>query len=159
MEIGQPIPNLLLPTTNSGTLTLADLKGKNVILYFYPKDCTSGCTQQARDFRDQHAEFQRLNTVILGISRDKVSLHQKFIKQENLPFELVPDTEKELCELFQVIKPKTMYGKPVTGIERSTFLIDQQGILRQVWRKVKVNNHAAEVLAAVKALSQKDEHG
>lgn len=153
MEIGKPVSNLSLPTTNSGEFTLTDLKGKKIVLYFYPKDCTSGCTRQAQDFRDLYPEFARLNTVILGVSRDKISLHQKFIRQENLPFELVPDTEQKLCDLFQVIKPKTMYGKLVTGIERSTFLIDEEGILRQEWRKVKVPNHVAEVLAAVRALS------
>lgn len=152
MKIGEPVPELILPTTNGASIALSDLKGKNVVIYFYPKDCTPGCTQQARDFRDQYAAFQKLNTVIFGVSRDKISLHQKFMQQENLPFELVPDTEQTLCDLFQVIKSKIMYGKTVTGIERSTFLIDSQGILRKEWRKVKVPNHINEVLAATQEL-------
>lgn len=153
MEIGKPLPNLELTTTNSGEFTLADFKGKKVVLFFYPKDCTSGCTLEVQDFRDHYPAFQQLNTVILGISRDKASLHQRFIQQQNLPFELIPDTEQKLCNLFQVVKPKMMYGKMVTGIERSTFLIDEQGILRQEWRKVKVPNHVVEVLTAVTALT------
>lgn len=153
MEIGKPIPDIVVPTTHSGELSFASLKGKNIVLYFYPKDCTSGCTRQAQDFRDYYQDFVKLNTVIIGVSRDKASLHQRFIDNEQLPFELIPDPEQKLCALFDVIKPKNMYGKMVTGIERSTFLFDKKGILRKEWRKVKVPNHVNDVLAAITALS------
>ncbi|CAM4456950.1 MAG: Putative peroxiredoxin bcp [Legionellaceae bacterium] len=153
MEIGKPLPNLILPTTFQGDLHLADFKNKKLILFFYPKDCTSGCTREAQDFRDHYSQFQQFNTVIFGISKDNINAHKKFISKENLPFDLIADTEKKLCEYFQVIKSKNMYGKTVLGIERSTFLIDEQGILRKEWRKVKVAGHVAEVLGVVKTLN------
>lgn len=148
--IDQPIPDFSLPTTSNKTIKFSDLKGKNIVLYFYPKDCTPGCTRESQDFRDQIKEFDKLNTVIFGVSRDNLKLHEKFKQQENLPFELISDANEELCQAYKVINPKTMYGKLLHGIERSTFLIDAKGVLRKEWRKVKVEGHVAEVLAALK---------
>lgn len=150
--VGKPIPDFSLPATSNKTIKLSQLKGKNIILYFYPKDRTSGCTLEGQNFRDCYLQFKKLDTEILGISRDNLKLHEKFKSEQNFPFELISDTEEKLCQLFDVIKDKTMYGKKVRGIERSTFLIDKKGILRQEWRKVKVDGHVDEVLQAVKSL-------
>ena len=151
-KLNKPAPKFTLPSTDGGKVTLSKLKGKNVVLYFYPKDCTSGCTLEGQDFRDQHRKFKSRNTVILGLSRDKMSLHEKFKGQHKFPFELLSDEEEEVCKLYDVIKLKNMYGKKVRGIERSTFLIDKAGVLRQEWRKVKVKGHVDNVLEAVKSL-------
>lgn len=134
-----------------GDFNFADLKGKKVIIYFYPKDNTPGCTCEGEDFRDAHKKFLKENTVIVGVSRDSVKSHEKFQSQFEFPFTLLSDSEEALCNAFGVIKDKTMYGKPVRGIERSTFLYDEKGKLAKEWRKVKVEGHVAEVLAAVKA--------
>jgi peroxiredoxin Q/BCP len=152
VAVGKPAPSLRLPATNGHTIDLAELKGQPVVLYFYPKDSTPGCTIEGRDFRDRHAEFTRLQAIVLGISRDSLKSHERFRSKENFPFDLLSDAEEKACQLFDVIKPKNMYGKMVRGIERSTFLIDRQGILRREWRKVKIEGHADEVLAAVKVL-------
>ena len=152
IAIGKPVPDFALPATSATTVKLSQLKDKNVVLYFYPKDCTSGCTLQGQNFRDQYTKFKKLDTEIFGISRDTLKLHEKFKGEQNFPFELISDNEEKLCQLFDVIKDKTMYGKKVRGIERSTFLIDKEGILRQAWRKVKVDGHVDEVLQAVKNL-------
>lgn len=155
---GKKVPDFRLPATGGPTgdqvIRLADLKGSNVVLYFYPKDSTPGCTLEGQDFRDQHAKFKRLNTVILGLSRDSLAAHAKFKDKQNFPFELLSDADEKVCRLFDVIKEKNMYGKKVMGIERSTFLIDAAGVLRAEWRKVKVPGHVDEVLAAVKALGK-----
>jgi peroxiredoxin Q/BCP len=126
--------------------------GRKVVLYFYPKDATPGCTTEAMQFRDKHAEFVRAGAVVLGVSRDNMASHDRFKKNLELPFELVADTEEKLCHMFGVVKNKIMYGKKVKGIERSTFLIDAQGVLRQEWRGIKVAGHVDEVLDAVKSM-------
>jgi thioredoxin-dependent peroxiredoxin len=152
ITVGKPVPDLELPATSEQSLKLSDFKGQNLVLYFYPKDNTPGCTKEGQDFRDFYPEFKRLNTAIVGISRDSLKSHENFKAAQNLPFDLLSDQAEQACRLFDVIKPKKMFGKDVVGIERSTFLIDKEGVLRQEWRKVKVEGHAAEVLKAVKAL-------
>ena len=152
VSVGKKVTNFKQAATSDTTVSLKDLKGKNVVLYFYPKDSTPGCTQEGQDFRDNYKKFQTLNTEIFGISRDKLSSHERFKEKQDFPFELISDEDESLCQLFDVIKEKNMYGKKVMGIERSTFLIDAQGKLHQEWRKVKVKEHVAEVLEAVAAL-------
>ena len=152
IKIGKKIPDFKLPATGDQTIKLSDLKGKKVVLYFYPKDSTPGCTIEGQNFRDNIKKFKSKNTVILGVSRDTVKSHEKFKEAQCFPFELLSDTDEKLCALFDVIKEKNMYGKKVMGIERSTFLIDEEGVLRQEWRKVKIEGHSDEVLNAVKAL-------
>ncbi|UYZ84852.1 peroxiredoxin [Entomomonas sp. E2T0] len=139
-------------TGEPNTIKLADFKGKNVVIYFYPKDNTPGCTTEGQNFRDLYAEFQKANTVIFGVSRESIKSHENFKAKQEFPFELISDPEEELCKLFDVIKLKKLYGKEYMGIDRSTFLIDKEGILRQEWRKVKVDGHAEEVLKAAQAL-------
>ena len=151
-SIGKKAPAFSLPATGDQTIALKDLKGKNLVLYFYPKDSTPGCTTEGQDFRDRYKAFQKLNTEILGVSRDSLKRHENFKAKQAFPFELLSDEEEVLCKLFDVIKEKKLYGKTHMGIERSTFLIDAKGVLRQEWRKVKVNGHAEEVLEAVKQL-------
>lgn len=150
--VGKKVPDFNLPATGEKSVKLSDLKGKKVVLYFYPKDSTPGCTIEGQNFRDSIKKFKAKNTVILGASRDTVTSHEKFKKKECFPFDLLSDIDEKLCKLFDVIKEKNMYGKKVMGIERSTFLIDEEGILRQEWRKVKIEGHAEEVLNAVKNL-------
>lgn len=150
--VGKKVPAFSAPSSDGTTLKSSALKGSNVVLYFYPKDATPGCTLEGQDFRDQHAAFRRLNTVILGVSRDSLASHEKFRTRQCFPFDLLSDEDETLCRLFDVIKEKNMYGKRVMGIERSTFLIDAAGVLRREWRKVKVDGHVKEVLEAVKAL-------
>jgi peroxiredoxin Q/BCP len=151
-QIGRVAPNFKLPATGDKTLELKSLRGKKVVLYFYPKDNTPGCTNESKDFAAQHAKFKRAGAVILGVSRDSVASHDKFRAKFDFPFDLVSDAEEEACRAYDVIKEKNMYGRKVMGVERSTFLIDEQGKLRQEWRKVKVKGHVDEVLDAVKAL-------
>ena len=152
VSIGKPVPDFELPATGAKSIKLSGLKGKNVVLYFYPKDSTPGCTMEGRDFRDNDARFKKANTVVFGVSRDSVNSHENFKGKECFPFDLLSDEEEKLCKQFDVIKEKTMYGKPVLGIERSTFLIDAQGVLQKEWRGVKVDGHVAEVLDAVRIL-------
>ncbi len=152
IQVGKAVPSFKLPATSGTDISLASLKGKTVVLYFYPKDDTPGCTTESCDFRDRHAELRKLGVTVLGVSRDSLASHEKFRAKHQLPFELLADTEEKLCRLFDVIKEKNMYGKNVLGIERSTFLIDKQGKLLQEWRKVKVDGHIEAVLAAVMAL-------
>jgi peroxiredoxin Q/BCP len=152
VKIGKKVPNFDLPATGEQNIKLGDLKGKKVVIYFYPKDSTPGCTTEGQDFRDNYNKFKRANTVVLGVSRDSIKSHENFKAKQAFPFELLSDKEETLCQLFDVIKEKNMYGKKVMGIERSTFLLDEKGILRQEWRKVKVAGHVDEVLAAAKAL-------
>lgn len=152
IKIDQPVPNFENPATGDQTISLSGLKGKKVVLYFYPRDSTPGCTREGQDFRDMHDQFVALNTVILGVSRDSIKSHENFKTKQELPFDLLSDKEETLCGIFDVIKEKNMYGKKVMGIVRSTFLIDEEGVLRKEWIKVKVPNHVAEVLEAVKQL-------
>jgi peroxiredoxin Q/BCP len=151
-ELGKVIPSLKLAATGDKTIDLKTLRGKNVVLYFYPKDSTPGCTTEGTDFAAGHDKFKRLQTVILGVSRDSVASHEKFKAKYNFPFDLLSDADEQACSLFDVIKEKNMYGRKVMGIERSTFLIDAAGKLRREWRKVKVAGHVDEVLAAVREL-------
>ena len=146
--VGKKIHSFSVTTTAAAKLTNKHLAGTPYVLYFYPKDDTPGCTLEGKDFRDQHAKFKRLKVRILGVSRDTLSSHAKFQNKYELPFELVADADETLCRLFDVMKDKNMYGKKVRGIERSTFLVDAAGVLRREWRKVKVDGHVAEVLAA-----------
>jgi peroxiredoxin Q/BCP len=150
--VGKKIAAFTVATTSSPKLTSKDLAGRPYVLYFYPKDDTPGCTLEGQDFRDRHADFAKLNVRILGVSRDTLASHATFQGKYGLPFDLVSDPDEELCKQFDVIKEKNMYGKKVLGIERSTFLVDATGVLRREWRKVKVNGHVAEVLAAATEL-------
>jgi peroxiredoxin Q/BCP len=150
--VGKKIPAFSVATTSSPKLSSKDLLGKPYVLYFYPKDDTPGCTLESQNFRDLHAAFGKLGVRVLGVSRDSLASHAKFQGKYSLPFELASDPEEKLCNQFDVIKDKNMYGKKVRGIERSTFLVDADGVLRKEWRKVKVDGHAAEVLAAAKDL-------
>jgi len=152
IELGNAVPNFTFTATNGITKSLNEFHGKNLVLYFYPKDHTPGCTMESKHFRDFYAEFEKANTVILGISRDSLVSHERFKSKHCLPFELISDETSEICKLFDVLKHKSMFGKKYMGIERSTFLIDKEGILQKNWRKVSVMGHIKEVLAAVKAL-------
>jgi thioredoxin-dependent peroxiredoxin len=152
VAVGKKIPSFSVATTAASKLTSKELLGAPYVLYFYPKDDTPGCTLEGKDFRDQHAKFKRLGVLVLGVSRDSPASHAKFQAKYDLPFDLISDADEKLCRAFDVIKEKNMYGRKVMGIERSTFLVDATGVLRQEWRKVKVNGHVAEVLAAAKAL-------
>ncbi len=151
IDIGKKAPRFTLEGTD-GSWSLSDGTGSAVVIYFYPRDNTPGCTQEGEDFAAAYPQFKRAKTLIFGISADSVGSHGKFKEKMGFPFELLSDPEKEVCKLYGVIQEKSMYGKKFLGIERSTFLIDGKGVLRQEWRKVKVNGHAAAVLAAVKAL-------
>lgn len=151
VEVGKPVPSFTAES-HQGPLSLEDFAGQRLVLYFYPKDSTPGCTTQAQGFRDLIDEFAQLNTKIVGVSRDSVKSHENFSTKQELPFALISDKEEALCELFGVMKMKNMYGKQVRGIERSTFLIDEQGVLVQEWRGLKVPGHVQTVLDAVKAL-------
>ncbi|MES9962108.1 MAG: peroxiredoxin [Candidatus Sedimenticola sp. 20ELBAFRAG] len=152
--IGKKVPDLELKITGDKTVRLSDYRGKILVLYFYPKASTPGCTTEGRDFSAAIAKFRRQSSVILGASRDSLKAQENFKSKQEFPFDLVSDPDESLCNLFDVIKMKNMYGKKVRGIERSTFLIDAEGVLRQEWRKVKVKEHVDEVLDAVKALKK-----
>lgn len=147
IKVGEVAPNFTLLGSDNKEHSLADYKGKKIILYFYPKDNTPGCTTEACDFRDNAPVIHDKNAVILGISKDSVNSHNKFIEKFSLPFILLADESKEVCELYDVIKEKNMYGKKVLGIERSTFIIDENGILVDEFRKVKVKGHVEEVIS------------
>lgn len=149
VTVGKVVPSFKLPATGDQNIALKDLRGKNVVVYFYPKDSTPGCTTESCDFGALHEKFRKKNTVILGVSRDSLTSHEKFKAKFEFPFNLLSDADEELCKLFDVIREKNMYGKKVFGIERSTFLIDTEGRLQREWRKVRVNGHAAEVLEAI----------
>ena len=153
LTIGQSIPHFSLPSTTDQPFQLSDyLDQQALVIYFYPKDNTPGCTTEGQDFRNLYPQFKALNVEIVGVSRDSVVSHSKFKTKLNLPFALLSDTDETICKLFDVIKLKTLYGKTSLGIERSTFLIDKQGILRQAWRKVAVKDHAQTVLEAARTL-------
>lgn len=151
--LNQPIDNFTAAATSERTIELKELAGQQVVLYFYPKDNTPGCTTESQDFHDLHEQFTAANTIILGVSRDTLRVHENFKAKHGFPFELISDGEENLCKQFDVIKLKKLYGKEHLGIERSTFLIDSSGVLRHEWRKVKVAGHAAQVLAAAQALN------
>ena len=151
--VGNPVPDFEADSTGDIKFKLSDYQEKKIIIYFYPKDNTPGCTQEGKDFRDNIEQFNTFNTVVFGVSRDSVKVHQGFKAKQEFPFELLSDKEEKLCQLFDVIKMKNMYGKQVRGIERSTFLIDEQGILIYQWRKVKVKVHIEEVLQKLTELS------
>ncbi len=151
-EINKVVKDFKAAATGDKTLQLKELRGKKVVLYFYPKDMTPGCTSESQDFRDLHDRFKRAGAVVLGVSRDSLASHDKFRAKHDLPFDLLSDPDEKLCRQFDVIKPKSLYGRKFMGVERSTFLIDENGKLRREWRKVKVKGHAAEVLEAVREL-------
>jgi peroxiredoxin Q/BCP len=151
--LGQPAPDFTLATDGGGSLSLAELRGKTVVLYFYPKDDTPGCTKEACGFRDNLPDFSAIDAVVVGASKDSVARHDKFKAKYELPFPLVSDSEGTLCEAYGTWVEKSMYGKKYMGIERATFLIDGDGVLRREWRKVKVKGHVEEVLAAARALA------
>lgn len=146
VEVGMQAPDFTLEANNNETVTLSSFKGENVVLYFYPKDMTPGCTTEACDFRDQVQKFNEVNAVIVGISPDPVDRHQKFIEKYGLPFLLLADTENQAAEAYGVWKLKKNFGKEYMGIERSTFIIDKDGIVVKEWRKVQVNGHVEEAL-------------
>lgn len=146
MQLGDSLPDMIVNATGQQIFNLQDLKGKVLVLYFYPRDDTPGCTQQGQDFRDHYAEFTAKEVQLIGVSRDTLSKHEKFKTKYQFPFPLIADPEETLCNLFAVIKPKNMYGKQVKGIERSTFIFDKEGVLRHQWRKVSVPNHVKTVL-------------
>jgi peroxiredoxin Q/BCP len=151
--LDQPAPDLELPATGSKSFHLADARGRTVVLYFYPKDNTPGCTTEGQQFRDLYPEFQKANCDVYGISRDSMKSHESFRTKMSFPFDLLSDADETACRLFDVIKMKNMYGKKVRGIERSTFVIDGEGVVRRMWRGVKVPGHVEEVLEYVKSLT------
>ncbi|MGZ8155335.1 MAG: peroxiredoxin [Burkholderiales bacterium] len=150
--LDKPAPALELPATGGKSFRLGDAKGRTVVLYFYPKDNTPGCTTEGQQFRDLHAQFQAANCDVCGISRDSLKSHENFKAKMAFPFDLLSDAEEDACKAFDVIRMKNMYGKKVRGIERSTFVIDAKGVVRREWRGVKVPGHAQEVLEFVKTL-------
>lgn len=152
IEIGKKVTEFISQATDETEVSSASLVGKNYVIYFYPKDSTPGCTTEGQNFRDSYAEFQERNTEIFGVSRDSLKSHERFKEKQEFPFELITDADETLCKIFNVIKLKKMYGKEYLGIERSTFLVDAEGVLRNEWRKVRVKGHVDEVLEAVKAL-------
>ena len=152
-SLGQPAPDFSAPATSGKTLGLADFRGKFLVLYFYPKDSTPGCTREGQDFRDLYPEFQARGAEIVGVSRDSLKSHENFKCKQSFPFELISDADETLCGLYDVIKMKKMYGKEVRGIERSTFLITPEGILAAEWRKLSVKGHAGAVLEKIVELA------
>ena len=152
VELNKPVPDFEAPATGDQTIRLSDLRGQNVVIYFYPKDNTPGWTTEGQDFRDRMKQFVELDTEIFGVSRDGLKAHENFRSKHEFPFHLISDKDEDLCKLFDVIKLKKLYGKEHLGIERSTFLIDKEGVLRKEWRGVKVKGHADEVLEAAEAL-------
>ena len=153
ITLGNPLPDFEACSTGDKTVKLSDYQNKYLVIYFYPKDNTPGCTEEGQNFRDNIEKFTALNAVIVGISRDTVRVHEGFKCKQQFPFDLLSDSDEKLCQLFDVIKMKNMYGKQVRGIERSTFLIDPQGLLVREWRKVKVKGHCEDVLQALHELT------
>jgi thioredoxin-dependent peroxiredoxin len=152
VSVDRKVPAFSLPASGGGKWKLADAAGRKLVIYFYPKDATSGCTKEGEAFRDLHAKFRKANTEIVGVSPDSVASHDKFVAKHGFTFPLLADEDKAVSQLFDVWKEKSMYGRKYMGIERSTFLLDASGVLRHEWRKVKVPGHAEEVLAAAAAL-------
>ena len=153
VAIDQPVDDFQIPATSEKTVSLSQLKGKQVVIYFYPKDSTPGCTTEGQGFRDHYAEFQAANTEVFGVSRDSLKSHENFKAKQGFAFELLSDKDEALCQLFDVIKLKKLYGKEYMGVDRSTFLIDKDGVLRHEWRGVKVPGHVEAVLEQAKALN------
>ena len=151
VKIGKKVKDFSRPATGDKTISLKDLSGKKVVLYFYPKDSTPGCTTEGQNFRDAKAKFSRQNTVILGVSRDSLKRHENFKAKQNFNFDLLSDEDESLCNQFDVIKLKKLYGREYMGVVRSTFLLNEQGVLLEEWRGVKVKGHVEEVLAACKS--------
>lgn len=154
VTMDEKVPSFEAKATSEQTIALSNLKGQQVVIYFYPKDSTPGCTTEGQNFRDSIEAFKSVNTVIFGVSRDSLRAHENFKAKQEFPFELISDPDEELCKLFDVIKLKKNYGREYMGVDRSTFLIDSEGVLRQEWRTVKVKGHVDEVLAAAEALNQ-----
>ena len=152
-KLNRVVADFSCDATGNKKVRLKDLRGQNVVLYFYPKDSTPGCTLEGQDFRDLHSKFRRQKTVILGVSRDSIASHEKFKAKQKFPFDLLSDPDEKLCSKFDVIQEKSLYGRKFMGVERSTFLIDTAGKLRHEWRKVKVKGHAEEVFDTVKTLN------
>ena len=152
VTLGKKVPDFSATATGEKQVRLKDLKGSNVVLYFYPRDNTPGCTTEGQDFRDNYKAFQKANTEVFGVSQDSLKSHENFRSKQNFPFDLISDEDGTLCRLFDVLKMKSMYGKQFEGIERSTFLIDANGKLQAEWRKVKVPGHVDEVLEAATKL-------
>ncbi|TBV02603.1 peroxiredoxin [Phytopseudomonas dryadis] len=154
VALDTPVPDFTVTATGGRDVSLAELQGRQVVIYFYPKDNTPGCTTQGQGFRDRHQAFADANTLVFGVSRDSLKTHENFKAKQGFPFELISDKDESLCRLFDVIKPKKLYGKEYLGIDRSTFLIDKNGVLRQQWRGVKVPGHVDAVLAAAQSLNK-----
>jgi len=152
LKLDAKVPAFKAASTTGEEFSFADARGKSLVIYFYPKDATSGCTVEAQEFRDLADKFRRAGALVLGVSRDSIKSHDRFREKESLPFHLLSDPDEKLCGLFDVIREKSLYGRKYMGIERSTFLIDGSGVLRREWRKVKVAGHAQEVLEAVRSL-------
>ena len=152
VSIGKKVADFSVAATGDKTLSLENFKGKNLVIYFYPKDSTPGCTLEGQDFRDRYPAFRKANTEILGVSRDSIKSHENFKAKQSFPFDLLSDADEKLCKQFDVIHEKNMSGRKVMGVVRSTFLIDGEGVLRQEWRKVRVKGHVDEVLAAAQSL-------
>lgn len=152
IKVDSPLPDFTVPATSGKSITLSELTGKKVVIYFYPKDHTPGCTTEGQNFRDLHEDFLAADTLVFGVSRDSLRTHENFRSKQGFPFELISDADESLCRLFDVIRQKQLYGKQYEGIERSTFLVDREGVLRREWRKVKVPGHVVEVLEAARGL-------
>ncbi len=152
VALNKPVPDFELPSTGDKNIRLSDLRGQNVLIYFYPKDNTPGCTLEGQQFRDHINEFEQLNTVIFGISRDSIKMHENFKKKQDFPFDLLSDADETVCKLFGVMQLKKLYGREYMGVDRSTFLIDTEGVLRHQWRTVKVKGHLEDVLTTLKSL-------
>ncbi|MDE1195248.1 peroxiredoxin [Pseudomonas sp. Bc-h] len=154
VELDKPVADFQVQATSDQAVSLSALKGQQVVIYFYPKDSTPGCTTEGQGFRDQYADFKAANTVVFGVSRDSLKSHENFKAKQEFPFELISDKDESLCQLFDVIKLKKLYGKEYLGVDRSTFLIDKDGVLRKEWRGVKVPGHVAAVLEQAQALDK-----
>ena len=154
VELDKPVADFQVQATSEQAVSLSALKGQQVVIYFYPKDSTPGCTTEGQGFRDQYADFKAANTVVFGVSRDSLKSHENFKAKQEFPFELISDKDESLCQLFDVIKLKKLYGKEYMGVDRSTFLIDKHGVLRKEWRGVKVPGHVAAVLEQAQALNK-----
>ena len=152
LKSNQIAPNFKLASTDGTTFELKSIKKKNIILYFYPKDDTPGCTLEGQDFRDNHKEFAKLNAEILGVSRDSIKSHENFKEKQSFPFQLLSDPDEAMCKSFDVMREKSMYGKKYIGVDRSTFLINSNGLVEKEWRSVKVKGHVLEVLQALKEI-------
>lgn len=152
VQLDRKVPDFVLPATDGGAWKLSGAAGRRLVVYFYPKDNTSGCTREGIEFRDLYPQFRRARADIVGISPDPLASHEKFMAKFEFPFELLADVDRKVCRLFDVIREKSMYGRRFMGVERSTFLLDEKGVLRREWRKVKVAGHAAAVLDAAREL-------